>query len=91
MPMRPTSEFIALQSNCGGSERAYPAAISAFMRLSRGCHVDSIEAADRKRQDELEEADDAEGEISHGFIEDGHFDCVCGFCRVVSYILFPFL
>lgn len=46
------------------------------MRLSRGCDVDTIEAADREREDELEEAHDAEGEISHGFIEDGHFDCV---------------
>jgi hypothetical protein len=46
------------------------------MRLSRRCDVDTIEAADREREDELEEAHDAEGEVSHGFIEDGHFDCV---------------
>lgn len=47
------------------------------VRLAHGCHVDSIEAADGKREDELDEAHDAEGEICHGFIEDGHFDFVC--------------
>lgn len=50
------------------------------MRISRICHVDTIEAADCERKDELEEAHDAEGDISHGFIEDGHFDCICVFC-----------
>ena len=80
--MRQMSELIALKSNCEGSEGTYPSTISALMRLARRCHVNSIETADGKRQDELEEAHDAEGEICHGFIEDGHFDCVCVFCRV---------
>lgn len=76
MPMRQMSECASLKSEYGGSEETYPSAISALMRISRSCHVDTVEAADRKRQNELEEADDAEGEICHGFIENSHFDCV---------------
>lgn len=43
------------------------------MRLSCGRYVDTVEATDCEREDELEEAHDAESEVSHGFIEDGHF------------------